>query len=597
MIGMLGLTAVPEETRARAAQSAVPHEVPNMEFRCVGQALIGIATRPDFVQEWLSAPGDLVAAITGRLDNANELASELRLAGRVPTSEASADVVVAAFRHWGPMCVNRFRGAVSGVVTDGETMHAFRDHVGFRPMFFRRDASAVVFAGEARPVAIAAGIPVEPNMEVLEDMLFYGMPSHNPAALNGVYRQPQGTVMSAGVSGTFETNRYWIPWKLLETAKISLRDAEVRLRELLDQAVRRSMDGPTLVMLSGGLDSPAVAAYLAPEHQRRFGSPAGALTAEFPEYPEIDESELVRITAGRFGMQLHTMRPSAKTLDDVEWWSRAFASPTPMLSIPEMWDMYRQARAIGYRTVLTGEFAELTYGKWPHSLGHALMRGRFGPFRDVWAAERARGRGRRNLLADVLFTFAPGRLTNWWLGRDRVAPTRRFPRWMRNDRADAQPLARPDLETPSRLRWSILQMAGTEGSTITMEADALCATMAGVHLRRPFADIDLWEFFLSLPAHVKFPTLEWKSLARRALRGVVPDEILDRGKKVVFNSHVLSQVDYPTLRRLLVAPKVRLAGIDYDLLADDLAHERLDFPAWLRARDLAKIHAFLLEFP
>jgi len=595
MIGILAFQGEPDEARARAAQGVVAHAVPDMSFHRIGTALIGIATRPDFVQEWLSAPSDLVAAVTGRVDNAAALYTELSAAGVRPVSEMSADVVVAAFRAWGPTGVNRFRGAFSCVVTDGETLHAVRDHVGFRPMFFHRDAKGFVCAGEARPVVVAAGLPSAPDLEVIEDMLYYGMPSHMPAALKGVYRQPQGSVMGVRRDGALETNRYWFPWKGLERAKLSLGEAEQGFRELLEQAVRRSIDGPTAVLLSGGLDSPAVAAYAAPEHQRRFGTPVGAISAVFPDLPDVDESELISLTAARFGMALHTYRPEAKTLDDVEHWSRALATPTPMLSIPEVWDSYSRARALGYRTVLTGEFAELTYGKWPHALGHLLMRGRLKAFWALASAEYARGRGRRDVLNDTLMTFVPGGLANWVLGRGSVPSSMRFPAWM-HERINLEPVARHDLAPMPWLRWTVQQLVGTEGSTITMEADAICATMAGVQLRRPFADIDLWEFFLSLPANVKFPTLQWKALARRALRGVVPDEIIDRGKKVTFDSHVQSQIDYPLLRRLLVDPKVRIPGIDYALLADAVQKEQLTFHEWLRVRDLARVHAFLLEF-
>ena len=126
-----------------------------------------------------------------------------------------------------------------------------------------------------------------------------------------------------------------------------------------------------------------------------------------------------------------------------------------------------------------------------------------------------------------------------------------------------------------------------------MEADATCAAIAGVTIRRPLADVDLWEFFLSLPAEVKFPVLQWKALARRALRGVIPDEILDRTKKTYFDPHVMQQIDYPALTRLLVAPRHRIGGVDYDELARRITRQDLSFFDWISVRELARVHAFL----
>ena len=126
-----------------------------------------------------------------------------------------------------------------------------------------------------------------------------------------------------------------------------------------------------------------------------------------------------------------------------------------------------------------------------------------------------------------------------------------------------------------------------------MEGDATVAAMAGVTIRRPLADVDLWEFFLSLRAEVKFPLLRWKALARQALRGVIPDEILDRPKKTLFDDHVMRQIDYPTLERLLVEPRHRIDGVNYDILAERISRREMSFQEWIRARDLARIHSFL----
>src|SRR3989449_9660816 len=94
-----------------------------------------------------------------------------------------------------------------------------------------------------------------------------------------------------------------------------------------------------------------------------------------------------------------------------------------------------------------------------------------------------------------------------------------------------------------------------------------CAAIAGVTVRRPFADVDLWEFFLRLPAEVKCPDQRDKTLARSLLRGNLPDPILDRRDKTYFDDHVMAQVDYATLRRLLATPRHRMPGVDYRRLA------------------------------
>jgi asparagine synthase (glutamine-hydrolysing) len=379
---------------------------------------------------------------------------------------------------------------------------------------------------------------------------------------------------------------------LLETTRLTVDDTRDRFLELLAQAVKRSVTGQDVLFLSGGLDSPAVAAYAAPEHLRQTGRPLGALAVVFPDLPAVDERPYIQLVAERFGMTLHTYTTSARALDDVEDWSRRFGTPVPTLSIPEVWEAYRCARDLGYRNVLTGEFAELTYGKYPHELAHLLHRGRLGALARVMKAEHGRGASRRDMLLDALAGFVPGRVINWWLALRGPSQLNTLPPWIDRARFNRW-IPRPDFMVPARQRWRALQLWGTSGSTVTMEADATCAAMAGVTIRRPLADIDLWEFFLGLRAEVKFPVLQWKALARQALRGVIPDEILDRPKKTVFDEHVMRQVDYPTLERLLVRPRHRIGGVNYELLAQRIAQRDMGFREWLRARELARIHAFL----
>ncbi len=593
MIGQLRVNGPPDEALLRRAIAAVPYPTPNVTLRHVGNATVGIATRPGFVDESISAPGDLIAALSGRLDNISELLADASIARHAPANPTSADVVVSAFRTLGVDAVQRFRGSFSGVVTNGRDFWWFRDHVGFKPLFFRDTAEGIVAAGDARQIVVAAQLTEEPNLDVVEGMYVGGLPSSAPSALKGVRRLAQGSHGARNEVGKIFLTRYWMPWTHFETAKFTVEEASAEFLRLLERAVHRTMTGNDLVLLSGGLDSPAVAAYAAPEHLRRAQKPLGALTAVFPDLPAVDESALTELVAKRFGIELNTYRPQAKALDDVEEWSRRLASPVPTLSIPEVYEAYTRVKELGYGNVLTGEFAELTYGKYPHLLSHLLFKGRFITLWRMIQSEHRRARtSRRDLVADALMGFVPGKLANREFVKRGQNSAEQIPTWAAEGVFDPD-LPRPDLLPPGWERYRTLQLWGFEGCTVTMDADATCAAIAGVTIRRPLADVDLWEFFLSLPAEVKFPTQEWKSLAKRALRGVIPDEIVDRKGKTFFDSHVESQIDYPLLERLLTAPKHRISGINYDELARRIHRRDLSLLDWMTMRELARVHAFL----
>jgi asparagine synthase (glutamine-hydrolysing) len=592
MIAILGKDAPADEQLGRRMLEAAPHRGSCVTLRSVGRCVLGIANRPDSSDCSISSDGGPAAALAGRLDNAEELHRTLTSAGFPPRSKVGADIVAAAFTAFGSDAPNHMRGAFSGVVTDGRGIWCFRDHIGFRPLFYRDGPNAFVAGIEPRQVIVGARLREEPDLQALEQMFFGRLAADGPAALKGVARLSQGATLDLREGKGLEIRRYWSPAELLETARLSAGDVRDRFLELLERAVTRSLTGNDAIFLSGGLDSPMVAAFAAPEHRRRAGKPLGALSAVFPELPSVDERHLIELVAERFAIELHTYRPTARALDGIDEWCRLFGSPVPILSIPEVADAYARVRRLGYTNIVSGEFAEFVFGSPIQLIPYLLSRGRWLGLARLMLTERRRGVTARPLLEQLLGTFVPGRLANWYLHQRGLDSPERIPDWLDAARVNEVPF-RSDLLPSSRERWRRVQLLGTQGGTVSMEADEVCAAAAGVTMRRPLADIDLWEFFLSLPAEVKCPDLRFKSLPRDLLRGIVPDEILSRRRKTLFDDHVMTQVDYPTLRRLLVAPRHRVSWVNYDRLAKRI--ERQDFNRfdWFWAKDLTWIHAFL----
>jgi hypothetical protein len=142
--------------------------------------------------------------------------------------------------------------------------------------------------------------------------------------------------------------------------------------------------------------------------------------------------------------------------------------------------------------------------------------------------------------------------------------------------------------------WRTTQLGGFIGPGLTMEATEVIEHACGVRLRYPWADVDLWEFFLTIPAQQKYPDPSiTKSLVRELLRGRVPDVILDRTDKTLFNESLTSRADYQGLRQYLVDPPDRIRGVDYELLRERLDAGDMNVFEYIWAKDLACTHAFL----
>jgi asparagine synthase (glutamine-hydrolysing) len=470
-------------------------------------------------------------------------------------------------------------------VSDRERIMAFRDHLGFGPVFFGRDARGVRVASEAKQVVAGGGVVEEPDLDVCEEIYFQTYDEHTPSALRGVERLPKASVLQADGSGA-RLRRYWDPTDRFESARYGPEEIKERFDHLMGRAVARTLTGQDAVSLSGGIDSPAIAAYGAARHLEMAGRPLGGVSAVYPDFPAVDESKYTGLVANELGMPLHLYQQHARPLDRLDEWTRLTDGPVPTVSLPQYEEHYRVAHSLGYRGVLSGEFAEFVFDISTYLIPYLVWHGRWGAVARLLNDRRARGGSWASVLRSLANPFVPTRVTAYRWARSRAD----VPMWL--DRRRVNEAAVKSI-VPTRERWAKVQLSPFSGVGLTMEADDVCQQLCGLVCRRPWADVDLWEFFLSLPAEVKFPDTRGKTLIRGLLRGRVPDPILDRRDKTYFDDSVRASIDYPTLRRWLTDPPHRLKGVRYDLLRERLDGETLELSEFRWAKDLASVHAFL----
>jgi asparagine synthase (glutamine-hydrolysing) len=584
-------SATPDGEVVRRMLAASPHRGTELTAHECGRVTLGVSNDAARRDTTLAVQPDAAAVFCGVLDNAQALNAELRRAGVDIADETPAATVLSAIRTWGASSVERLRGVFGGAFVAGDEIVVFRDHVGFGTAFWGEPSGGFVAATEAKQVSAALGKTREPDLEAVED-IFFGRLAEQRTALLGVERLPRASLARSG-RGIVSVERYWHPEALVESAQLSLDDACEGFLVHFDQAVARSLTGRDVLLLSGGIDSPAIAALAAPRYGARFGRGLAALTAVYPDQPSVDEKRYVDAIVAQLEMPLHTYVPEARPLDDVERWVTLTDGPVDTLSIPESAECYRLSRDLGAVSVLTGELAEYVFTISAHLAGHLALHRRWRPLA-AWArALRASGRPwsavARRAAPSLAPAFVAGRYTRL-LRRDR----RFLPGWI--DPAQVGGLGRRrDLERRARDRWTEAQLDALRGASITVEADALCAASLGVHVRRPFADVDLWEFALSLPAETKFPDLVPKSLIRHALRGRLPDLILDRKDKTAFDAHTLAAADYDALRKWIVGGEYRVSGVDYRRLEERLDRRDFGVMELMWANDLARVHAFVRQ--
>jgi asparagine synthase (glutamine-hydrolysing) len=583
-----GSSRADPDAAARMLQSA-PHRGREHAIHDVGRVALGISNGPDLRDAWLAKTDGRGAVFQGCLDNGDELMRALEHEGRPPTAGDPAGLVLAAFEAWGDDAPNRLRGAFSGAVTDGRSIRCFRDQIGFGTLFYRAEGRSFVAATEAKQVVAGAGIAREPDLEAVEQ-IFWGRLGERGTALKGVERFPRASIGVVENGGGPDVRRYWDPSALLETARLSVDEACERLTELLQQAVERATRGSDAVTLSGGLDSTTIAAFAAPRHLEMSGRPLAAVSHVYPEFPSVNERPYIELVAGRLGLPLHAYVPRSRPLDDLGHWVAHLDGPTNTLTIPSIVEANRHARATGAKTVLSGDFAEFAFTLSHHLIGHLILHGRWRAAARWVDGRRSRGRSwfriARQAAPSVTPSFLAALLARTTRRRNPpIAP------WL-----ESRNPWRGDLAVPARRRWLDTQLSPIQGRFVSFEAVDLLAAYCGVHDRKPLADVDLWEFCLSLRAETKFPDNVPKSLVRRSMRGYLPREILERRDKTVFDEHMLATADYDALRRWILDSQHRIAGVDYAMLQERIERRALALFELIWAYDLARAHAFLSQW-
>lgn len=519
---------------------------------------------------------DLVVLTAGPVDE---------VAGRRHPGSAAARLVADQVRSVGAeVTARRMRGAHTAVLIAPSGVTAWRDHLGFGPLFHAGSGDRIALASEPLSALLALGIRPRPDHDGIAAVFWEYAEEDAPTAWVGARRIPKATLVTADDSGVRAAARYWSPTPLLERRPRDPVELQAEFDDRFSRAVDRVLRGGDVIALSGGVDSPAVSAYAGPRERERYGTPLRALSTVYPGRPSVDESRWVELVAQRHSLELTTYEPSLSNVARLADVARRLAAPVPPSMTTDVEEFYRRARQFSGGVVLTGEFAEYVMELRGELVPYLLRHGKWQGALRFLAARRRGGQKLHNLALEALPAVLPHRLRTWRRGR---RPTD-LPDFLTADHDTSLAMLPPGRE------WRAAQTRAFYGAGLTVEADELLQQWSDVVVRRPWIDVDLWELFLGLPAEQKFPESRYKGLVKRLLRGRVPDEILDRRQFTVFDETLLAGLDRPALLRPLAETGWQLPGVDYRRLRQLLGdQDPMEVPAALWATAVAGVHAFL----
>lgn len=506
-------------------------------------------------QPMVSPSGTCWIVFNGEIYNHLELRAALERDGVVFRSRTDTEVILALYEREGIACLQRLRGMFAFALYDTDTRKLFlaRDRVGVKPLCYHADHTGVAFASEVKALLEDPAVGREPDPVAIHHYLTYQAVPAPMSAFHGVRKLPPAHYLEVS-DGRVRLERYWKLSYADPFVVRSARDERALEAELLHRleeatALRMISDVPLGAFLSGGIDSSAVVAMMA----RHSSTPVRTFSIGFDD-ASYDELQYARQVAERFGArhQEFTVKPSA--IDVLPQLVRQYDEPFADASAIPTWYVSQLAREhvtvvlngdggdesfAGYDRYAANAYAErlrfltpvlgsaafrAVMDRLPHGATSASMRWRLKRF----IAQLGRSPVARN--AAWLAQFAPD------LKAQMYAPTFRS----RAGFNDAEELLYDkfrDSDAPDFLS------AVLDADVQTYLPDTLCtkvdiATMThALEARSPFLDHTLMEFAARVPMRLKLQGGQTKRILKRALRGVVPDVVLDR-RKMGFNAPV-----------------------------------------------------------
>jgi asparagine synthase (glutamine-hydrolysing) len=481
--------------------------------------------------------GTVSIVLNGEIYNHHELRRGLLERGHRLRTRSDVEVVLHLWEEERERCLDRLRGMFALAIWDENerTLFLARDRVGKKPLYHcELPDGTLVFGSEIKAILQHPDVPRQPDLAAIDHFLTLQYVPSPLTAFQGIRRLPPGHWLRWR-EGATEVRRYW---ELAYGPKHPGTEAELQeelvrlLRESV--AIRLESEVPLGAFLSGGIDSSAVVAMAA----EASASPLKTFSIGFAA-DAFDERRYARMVAERFGTEHHELEVTGgapELIADIVWhYDQPFGDSS---AIPS----FHVARITRphVTVVLNGDGGDESFAGYRR---YELLLRTAALFRlpallrpALYGAIRAGGRlgGPRGRL---ILEYQPRDAYEAYVAMLRHLSPARKPWLYQSEALLALPAEPPpmlaELER-ARPRDLIDAMLGTDVNhylpdDLLVKMDV--ATMAhSLEARSPLLDHRLMEFAARMPSRQKLRPGQTKYLLKKALRGVLPDEVLDRPK-------------------------------------------------------------------
>ncbi|HZG46648.1 MAG TPA: asparagine synthase (glutamine-hydrolyzing), partial [Allosphingosinicella sp.] len=278
-------------------------------------------------QPLVTADGRVAISFNGEIYNYRELKAELETKGFPFRTDSDTEVILAAWRQWGPKCLQRLNGMFAFALYDlgSDSLFLARDRLGVKPLFYGSlPDGALIFASELKGLLAHPLFRSSPDPAAVEDYLGLGYVPDDASIVAGVSKLAAGHYLLIRRGRPVPRPVRW--WDIDYSNPTTARPAALadELLALMRQAVRSRMvaDVPVGAFLSGGIDSSAVVALMADASR----SAVETCSIGFDE-ADHDETAYASFVAERYATSHRTRSVAAADFSLIDTLVEAFDEP------------------------------------------------------------------------------------------------------------------------------------------------------------------------------------------------------------------------------------------------------------------------------
>lgn len=466
-----------------------------------------------------------VLVYDGELYNTKELEKELLSLGHIFQDSSDTEVLLNSYIEWGEDCVEKFNGIFAFGIWDVKKEQLFlaRDRIGIKPLFYSIKSNSFLFASEIKGLLAHPMIRPSITSEGLSEIFVMG-PSRTPG--HGVFKDiseiKPGFCMIIDKKG-FHTKEYW---SLVSNPHYeSLENTIETVRELVYDSIKRQLisDVPIGTMLSGGLDSSAITAIATEFYKSEGKETLRSFSVDYigndvnfhkNEFQPDPDAPWAKYMAEYLATKHHTYYIDTPQLTD------ALFKAVTARDLPGMSDvdssLYLFSCEIRKHTkvAVSGEGADEVFGGYPWFYKKELQEGNTFPW-----TKRAKER----------FEFYSPEFLK------QIKPNEYMEQRYKEALKEVPRLDSDTTENALAREMSYLNL--TRWMPTLLDRNDRMSTLAGLKIRTPFCDYRLVEYLWNVPWEYKFHMNREKGLLRKALIGILPEDVLWRKKSPYPKTH------------------------------------------------------------